>query len=315
MAESSQFDLMILGAGPAGMTAGVYAARKQVKTVIISKDVGGQANWSSNVGNYPGYSSISGADLIGKFQEQLLEFDVTMVYGTVQTFEIPDGGFRATLSDGQSFVSRAAIMATGKSSRMLGVPGERQFVGKGVTYCATCDGPLFSGQTVAVVGGGNSGLDAAVQMMKICPKVYLVESTDSLRADEVMIDQVYGNAGVEILLSAAVKEIRGDQFVKSMVVEDRKTGESRELAVEGIIVEVGLQPNTTFGSQVLPLNAIGEVVINCGGETAVPGLFAAGDVTSVPHKQIIIAAGDGAKAALGAYSYLVRLPVDPDWGS
>jgi alkyl hydroperoxide reductase subunit AhpF len=200
------------------------------------------------------------------------------------------------------------IIAAGKSPRLLGVPGEREYTGRGVTYCATCDGPLFSGQDVAVVGGGNSGLDAVVQLMKICPKVYLLENSGSLRADEVMREHAAAAKNVEIVLNTSVVSIGGADFVESIEVRDNLSGKLRTIPAKGVFVEVGLTPNTDFLRNLINLNESGEIVVDCGGKTSIPGLYAAGDVTNVPEKQIIIAAGEGAKAALSAYSYLVRLP-------
>ncbi|MCE5315291.1 MAG: FAD-dependent oxidoreductase [Armatimonadota bacterium] len=315
MDYKTHYDLIILGAGPAGMTAGVYAARKQLDTLIITENVGGQATWSSDVENYLGYIYISGVELVQKFEEHLKKFDVKVEFTTASKLSLVDGGFKVDTADSRTFFGRAVIVATGKSPRLLDVPGEKEFTGRGVTYCATCDGPLYSGKAVAVVGGGNSGLDAAVQLIKICPKVYIIEFTDQLRADQVMIEQVTKADNVEILVSNAVKEIKGDTFVHSLIVEDRVSLETRTLDVEGVFVEVGLTPNTDFIKGLVELNKYGEIPVDCGGHTGIPGLYAGGDVTTVPEKQIIIAAGDGAKAALGAYSYLVRQPISDDWSS
>ncbi|MCX8052776.1 MAG: FAD-dependent oxidoreductase [Armatimonadetes bacterium] len=313
MVEKSHYDLIIIGAGPAGITAGVYAARKQIDTLIITKDVGGQATWSSGIENYLGYVYISGVELVRKFEEHLRTFDIKLDYSTVTSLSCSNDVFHVGTKDGREFVARAVIVSSGKSPKLLGVPGEKEFTGKGVTYCSTCDGPLFAGMNVAVVGGGNSGLDAVVQMMKICPKVYLIELEDELRADEVMRQQARAAQNVEILTGTRVREILGDTFVHSILVENVHTGQQRVLEVKAVFVEVGLVPNSEFAKDVVRLNEWGEIPVNCGACTGVPGLYAAGDVTDVPQKQIICAAGDGAKAALGAYSYLVRQPVPTDW--
>ena len=313
MAEKTHYDLIILGAGPAGMTAGVYAARKQVDTLIISEDIGGQATWSSGIENYLGYVYITGAELVQKFEEHLRKFDIQLQFTKAASLSHPDGGFKVDTTDNRTFQARAVIVATGKSPRLLDVPGEKEFTGKGVTYCATCDGPIFSGMDVLVVGGGNSGLDAVVQLMKICPKVYLVEFQDKLRADAVMQEQAISAGNVEILTNTAVVGIHGDVMVNGATIRHSTTGETRRLNVKGVFVEVGLVPNTGFIEHLLDLNQFGEIRIDCAAQTGIPGLYAAGDVTDVPEKQIIIAAGDGAKAALRAYSYLVRLPTGPDW--
>ncbi len=313
MTDKSRYDLIILGAGPAGITAGVYAARKQIDTLIITQDIGGQATWSSGIENYVGYTYISGVELVQKFEEHLRQFDIKLDYSKVTALSRPDDLFHVHTEDGRRFVARAVIIGTGKSPRLLNAPGEKEFTGKGVAYCSTCDAPLFAGMDVAVVGGGNSGLDAAVQLMKICPKVYLIEVQDELRADEVMREQARAAENVEVLTGTAVKEIRGDAFVHSIVVENVRSGETRAIDVKGVFVEIGLVPNTGFARDVVRLNERGEIPVDCGARTGVAGLYAAGDATDVPQKQIICAAGDGAKAALGAYSYLVRLPTPLDW--
>jgi alkyl hydroperoxide reductase subunit F len=313
MAEKTHYDLIIIGAGPAGMTAGVYAARKQIDTLIITQDIGGQALWSSGIENYLGYIYITGVELVQKFEEHLHTFDIKLDYAKVTALSRANDTFEVDTEDGRRFAGRTVIIGTGKSPRLLNVPGEKEFTGKGVAYCSTCDGPLFAGMDVAVVGGGNSGLDAVAQMMKICPKVYLIEVEDELRADEVMREQARAAENVEILTGSAVKEIRGDAFVHSIIVENVHSGETRTLDVKGVFVEVGLAPNTGFVKDTIRLNEWGEIPVDCGARTGVPGLYAAGDATDVPQKQIICAAGDGAKAALGAYSYLVRLPTPVDW--
>jgi alkyl hydroperoxide reductase subunit F len=313
MAKKTDYELIIVGAGPAGMAAGVYAARKQLDTLIISENVGGQTLWSSGIENYLGFVFVSGTDLVQKFEEHLRTFDVELEYARVKRVYQSNDGFGLDTEDGRTLSARAVILASGKSPRLLDVPGEKEFTGRGVTYCSTCDAPMFSGMPVAVAGGGNSGLDAVVQLMKICPKVYLVEIADVLRADEVLQEKARSAPNVEILTHTAVKEIRGDQFVDSAIVEDLHTHETRRLEVKGVFVEIGLVPNTDFVKDLVALNKYGEIPVDCAAWTGIPGLFAAGDVTDVPQKQIICAAGDGAKAALGAYSYLVRLPVLQDW--
>lgn len=304
-------ELIILGAGPAGMTAGVYAARKQIDTLIISDNVGGQTLWSSDIENYPGFMYVTGTELVEKFEDHLRHFNLRQEYTRVTKLSKTRKGFHMETEDMREFESRMVIVATGKSPRMLNVPGEKEYRGRGVNYCATCDAPLFAGMEVAVVGGGNSGLDAAVQLMKITPKVYLIERTEKLRADEILQDKVRAAPNVEILLQTAASEVTGDVTVNSLAVRHLKSGERRELPVRGVFVEIGLVPNTDFVNGLLELNEQKEIPINCAAETEVPGLFAAGDVTDVPEKQIVIAAGEGAKAALRAYAYLIRLPAVP----
>lgn len=315
MANKDHYDLIILGAGPAGMTAGVYAARKQLDTLILTGDVGGQANWSSGIENYPGYVLVTGPELVEKFEHHLRQFDVELEFSQAKTLSLSNGGFAVQTEAGQMVYSRAVIVATGKSPRMLSIPGEKEFTGRGVTYCATCDGPMYGGKNVAVVGGGNSGLDAAIQLMRICPKVYLIEVESTLCGDEIVREQVLAAENVETLNRTAVKRVFGEEFVTGMTLENLDTGRTYDLPVEGVFIEVGLSPNSAVAKDLLKLNEIGEIPVDCAARTAIPGLYAAGDVTAIPEKQIIIAAGDGAKAALGAYSYIVRLPKSAikDW--
>lgn len=316
MTEKTDYELIILGAGPAGMTAGVYSARKQLDFLIITEDIGGQATWSSEVENYLGYIYISGPELVTKFEKHLRKFDIQIEF-TKATRLLRNGDrFVVETADGRSLTAKAVIVATGKSPKLLGVPGEKEFTGRGVASCATCDAPIFAEMEVAVVGGGNSGLDAVVQLMKICPKVYLIEVGDTLRADEIMREKARAAENVEIMLGTSVTEIHGDMMVNGITVKNNSTGETRRIDVRGVFVEVGLVPSTGFMGDLVNLNEFGEIPVDCAARTEVPGLYAAGDVTAVPEKQIIIAAGDGAKAALGAYSYIVRLPLpaESDWG-
>lgn len=314
MPDKTNYDLIILGAGPAGMTAVVYAARKQLDVLVVSEDIGGQATWSAAIENYLGFIMISGTDLVQKFDEHVRIFSVPQQYTRARRVSRTGEIFQVDTEDGGTFYARSVIIATGKSPRLLDVPGEKEFTGRGVVYCATCDGPLFAGKTVAVVGGGNSGLDAVVQMMKICPKVYLIDIEHRPRADEIMIRQAEAAPNVEILHRTRVKEIIGADFVTGIEIEDLDTQETRRLDLDGVFIEIGLAPNSQCVKDLVRLNPIGEIPVDCAARTGVPGLYAAGDVTDVPEKQIIIAAGDGAKAALGAYSYIVRLPVTDDWG-
>lgn len=308
MSEKTYYDLIILGAGPAGMTAAVYAARKQIDVLVITENVGGQTTWSAEIENYLGFRFITGPELVAKFEDHVSKFGVPRVFSKVTRLARSGQEFSIETEDGRTFTAGAVIVATGKSPRLLDVPGEKEYAGRGVTYCATCDAPLFAGKNVLVAGGGNSGLDAVVQLMKICPKVYLIEQESELRADAVMIERARNAANVEILTDTAVVEIHGDAFVSAVTVRNLKSGDLRRLEVEGVFVEIGLVPNSDIVKDILRLNPIGEIPVDCASRTGIPGLYAAGDVTDVPDKQIIIAAGDGAKAALGAYSYIVRLP-------
>jgi alkyl hydroperoxide reductase subunit F len=301
------YDLIIIGGGPAGMTAAVYAARKRLNTLLLSKDIGGQVNWALDVENYMGYQFIEGAELIHKFEKQVEQFPIDLKVGEVVSKLLrKDSVFEVRTDSGATYEAKAVIIATGKRPRQLNVPGEEKFKGKGVTYCATCDGPLFSGMKVAVIGGGNSALEAADDMVKIAEHVYLVSLTP-LTSDPILIDRVKAAKNLTMLLEHEVLVITGDKFVDGVRVRDLKSKEEKELKVRGVFVEIGLIPNSELSRGVSAQNQIGELEVNCADETDVPGLFAAGDVTNVPEKQIVIAAGEGAKAALRAHRYLQRL--------
>ena len=301
------YDLIIIGGGPAGLAASVYSARKQLKTLLISVDIGGQMNWTLGIENYMGYQLIEGAELIDKFHSQVNQFPIEQkIGGKASQLEKIDSGFEATTETGDKYKSKAVIFATGKRPRKLNVPGEAEFTGRGVTYCAICDGPVFTGQRVAVVGGGNSALEAVLDMVKIAKHVDIVSLTP-LTGDPVLIDQLKNAKNLNVFTEYQTKKIEGQDFVTGMVIKDLKSGHKKRLDVTGVFIEIGLVPNSDPLKDLIKLNKWGEVPISCSCETTMPGLYAAGDVTSVPEKQIIVAAGEGAKAALQAHRYLRRL--------
>jgi len=301
------YDLMIIGGGPSGMTAAVYAARKRLNTLLLSKDLGGQVNWTLGIENYMGYQFIEGPELMQKFEEQVKKFplDVKIGQGVSSLAQI-SGGFETRADGGETYQAKAAIIATGKRPRPLNVPGEEKLRGRGLTYCAICDGPLFAGMKVAVIGGGNSALEAADDMVKIADHVYLVSLTP-LTGDQILIDKVKGANNLTVFLEHEVLEIAGEKFVGGIRIRDLKSRQERELQVSGVFVEIGLIPNSELTKGIIAVNRLGEIEVNCANETGMPGLFAAGDVTNVPEKQIVVAAGEGAKAALQAHRYLQRL--------
>ncbi len=293
--------MIIVGAGPAGITAGVYAARKKLDFIVISLDIGGQAAWSGDVENYTGYQFISGPELAQKFQEHILKYG-SLLKENEEVVEVgKQGELFQVRTDRAVYRARSVIVASGKKSRQLGIPGEKEFKNRGLTYCATCDGPLFSGKSVAVVGGGNSALDAAMQMARIARRVYMVNINNSLSGDEIMRQKVESFGNVKIFNNAEVLSVSGEKFVSRIRIK-QPSGEG-DIAVEGVFVEIGLIPNSSFVRDA-EKNGYGEIIVNARNETSVPGLFAAGDVTDVPEKQIIIAAGEGSKAALSAFRYL-----------
>ncbi|MEW6554872.1 MAG: FAD-dependent oxidoreductase [Actinomycetota bacterium] len=298
-------DVVIIGAGPAGLSAGVYCARKMLDTLVVTSNVGGQATWSWEVENYLGYQLITGVELVERFREHLDNFKVELREGlNVTSLVKGDGGFVVGTDKDGELEARAVVVASGKVPRLLGVPGEDTYRGRGVAYCSTCDGPLFRGKKVAVVGGGNSALDAALQLSHIAERVYLVAAEEALGGDEIRRRQVLASSKTEVFLAHRVNAIRGETFVKAIDIEGG--GETRSLEVAGVFIEVGSIPSTAFLPPEVELNGLGEIVIDSNNRTSVPGLFAAGDATNVVEKQIIIAAGEGAKAALSAYAWLVE---------
>ncbi len=301
------YDLMIIGGGPAGLAASVYAARKRLKTVLVSVDIGGQMSQTLDIENYLGYQFIEGPELIDKFQTQVNQFPIDQKIGEkVTKLEKIEGGFEAVTENGNKYQAKVVILATGKRARRLNVPGETEFAGKGVTYCAICDGPIFSGQRVAVVGGGNSALEAVLDMVKIAEHVDMVSQTP-LTGDPILIDKLADAKNLSIFTEYQTEKIEGQDFVSGMHIKGIKSSEKKRLDVTGVFVEIGLVPNSDPVKGLIELNKYGEVPINGSCETSMPGLYAAGDVTDVPEKQIIVAAGEGAKALLQAHRYLQRM--------
>ena len=294
-------DLIIIGAGPAGITASVYAARKRFEFLVISKDIGGQTAWSGDVENYTGYQFISGPQLVDKFEEHMRNYKVPLHEGE-EVLEVEQQGDVINVkTDKNNYQAKAVIIASGKHSRELDVPGEKEFKNKGVAYCATCDGPLFAGKEVAVIGGGNSALDATLQLMKIARHVHLINVAPEISGDEIMLEKVIASNVVTIHNSTQPVAIYGEKFVNAIDV--RKDGNISKISVEGIFIEIGLIPNSWFVKGVVK-NKRDEIEIDPNNRTSIPGIFAAGDVTNVPEKQIVIAAGEGSKAALGVFRYL-----------
>lgn len=307
--RSSHYDVAVIGSGPAGMAACIYLARKKLKTLLITKDIGGQTAWSSDVENYLGFTMLTGAELTRHFQDHLQAFgdDITLKLskdGVRAIVSLGKPGFRLLLADGSSQAVRSVIIASGKQPRQLGIPGELEYLHKGVTYCAWCDGPLFKGKAVAIIGGGNSALDAAFVVEQIATQVYIVNLTTELTADEVMVDKALAAPKIRIINDAQVLRIGGEAFVRSITVQDRSTGKEKDLAVQGVMIEAGSIPADEFAQDFLKLNENHEIIIDKHNMTSVNGIFAAGDVTDVLHKQIIVAAGEGAKAAMECSSWL-----------
>ncbi|MFH1673281.1 MAG: FAD-dependent oxidoreductase [Pseudomonadota bacterium] len=305
-AASPLYDVIILGAGPAGLCASIYTARKLLKTLIISKDIGGQVVWTYDIENYLGFSQIDTADLIKKFDEHVEKYGVEKIIGTEASALEMSGKIKGVITgEGKTYFGKTVIIATGKRPRLLNVPGEKDLIGKGVTYCSTCDAPLFAGADVAVVGGGNSALEAVIDLVKIAGKVYMISLTP-LTGDPILQDKVRSYPNVEILTEYDTTRVIGSSVVEGIEIKSLETGEVKSLNVEGIIIEIGLLPNSNLVLDTLETNRQGEIVIDNRCRTGLAGVFACGDVTDVPFKQVIVAAGEGAKAALAAYDYLIN---------
>ncbi len=298
------YDLIIVGAGPAGITACVYAARKRMDFLVITGDIGGQTAWSGDIENYTGYQFITGPDLVQKFEEHMRSYNTSVKEGEGVT-EVEKSGDLVLVktNKGIEYQAKSVIIASGKRSKELNIPGEKEYRNKGVSYCATCDGPIFSGKDVAIIGGGNSALDAALQLIRIAKQVYIINNTVELSGDAIMRKKVEEAANVSILNNSKVIAVLGDKMVNAIRINHKE--QEKTLNVQGVFVEIGLIPNSDFVKGV-QRNAQGEIIVNDRNETNIPGIFAAGDVTDVPEKQIIIAAGEGSKACLSAFRYLAR---------
>jgi len=317
--NTSYYDVVIVGAGAAGLTAAIYTARRALKTLIISKDVGGQAALTTEIENYPGMGLVDGFDLMNKFLEDAKKFGAELKSGEVERIEKKGEGEFLVYSTVGDFGAAAVILAFGLTPRDLDVPGEEKFKGKGVSSCATCDGPLYKDKVVAVVGGGNSALDAAEYLSRITKKVYLIHRREQFRGDEVLVERINSKDNIELVLNSQVKEIKGDQRVKSIIVVDvNNKNNVQEIEVDGIFVEIGHVAKTKWLGDLVEYDERGQIKVNKNCETKTAGLFAAGDVTDIEYKQIIISGGEGAKAALQAYKYLQQTKgikgAGIDWG-
>jgi alkyl hydroperoxide reductase subunit F len=310
MAEQAPFDVLVVGGGPAGAAAAVYAARKGIRTGVLAERFGGQVMDTLAIENLISVSHTDGPKLGKALEEHVKEYAVDIMNLQKAEALIPGsaGGFHEVrLENGAVLKAKALILATGARWRELNVPGEREYRGKGVAYCPHCDGPLFKGKHVAVVGGGNSGVEAAIDLAGIVGHVTLLEFGDTLRADAVLQNKLHSLPNVTVIKSAQTSEVTGEGGkVNGLTYTDRTTGQSQHIALEGVFVQIGLLPNTDWLKGVVNLSRFGEIEVDAKGQTNVPGVFAAGDCTTVPYKQIVIAMGEGAKASLAAFDHLIR---------
>jgi alkyl hydroperoxide reductase subunit F len=310
LGDKAPFDVLVVGGGPAGSSAAIYAARKGIRTGVIADRFGGQVLDTLGIENFISVKATEGAKLAAALEEHVKHYDVDIMNlqrATALHPAGPDGLFTVELESGASLKSRTVIIATGARWRQLGVPGEKDYNGRGVAYCPHCDGPLFKGKRVAVVGGGNSGVEAAIDLAGIVEHVTLIEYDGKLRADEVLQRKLRSLGNVRTIVSAQTTEVHGaDGKVTALTYRDRSTGDLHRVALEGVFVQIGLLPNTDWLKGTLRLCPRGEIEVDARAQTSLPGVFAAGDATTVAYKQIIVAMGDGSKAALSAFDHLIR---------
>lgn len=302
------YDLIIIGAGPAGVAAAVYAARQRLSILIISKDVGGQvAKKAVDIENYPGFEKISGPDLVELYQKQLKANELEVTLDEVTGIEKRDNKFFVPTASSKTHEAISVIVTSGAKSKLVNVPGEEEFAGRGVSYCSLCDGPIFKNKTVAVVGGGNNGFESALFLSNYVNHVTILEYSDRVNADLENQELVAKNENIEIITNAKIVKIEGEKFVKSITYEDLKEKKEKTLEISGVFVEIGYSPATSFLNGLVELNDKKEIIFDpVTLSTKTPGLFSAGDCNVSKYKQIVMASGEGAKAALSAYEYIKK---------
>ncbi|MCX7831853.1 MAG: thioredoxin-disulfide reductase [Actinobacteria bacterium] len=304
------YDITIIGGGPAGLTSAIYATRSLRKVALVEKGVpGGQIATTDLIENYPGFpEGISGPELMQRFEEQAKKFGTDFLnLFNVSEISLEDNMKIVRSTDGRSIISKAVIIATGQNPRKLGVPGESEFTGRGVSYCATCDGAFFKGKKVAVVGGGNSAIQEALYLTRFADSVTVIHRRDQLRADRILQERAFKNEKIQFLWNSVVSEIRGDQLLRSIVVKNVQTGEQKEVELHGVFIYIGYEPNTDFLKGFLELDENGYIITDEKLQTSIPGVFACGDVRKNALKQVSVAVGEGAVAAMSAEQYLDEL--------
>ena len=305
--ENKLYDVTVVGSGPAAVSAAIYAARKGLNVAMVGVKIGGQVLDTNEIENIIGTVLTTGAKFAETLEKHLKEHEIAFKEGHLVKEIKEDGKDKILVTDdGKSYKTKTVIVATGAKPRSLNIPGEAEYVGKGVHYCSTCDGPFYKGLNVAVIGGGNSGVEAALDLSGIAKSVTLIEFMPELKADKVLQEKLAEQSNIKTILNSATVKVNGNEFVESIVYKSRETDEEKTLNVEGMFVEIGLSPRSEVVKDLVETNKIGEIVINPeNNSTSVAGIFAAGDVTNIRQKQIIIAMGEGAKAALGAFEYLI----------
>ena len=305
--ENKLYDVTVVGSGPAAVSAAIYAARKGLNVAMVGVKIGGQVLDTNEIENIIGTVLTTGAKCAETLEKHLKEHEIAFKEGHLVKEIKEDGKDKILVTDdGKSYKTKTVIVATGAKPRSLNIPGEAEYVGKGVHYCSTCDGPFYKGLDVAVIGGGNSGVEAALDLSGIAKSVTLIEFMPELKADKVLQEKLAEQPNIKTILNSATVKVNGNEFVESIVYKSRETDEEKTLNVEGMFVEIGLSPRSEVVKDLVETNKIGEIVINPeNNSTSVAGIFAAGDVTNIRQKQIIIAMGEGAKASLGAFEYLI----------
>ena len=309
LSKKDKFDVLVIGGGPAGASAAIYSARKGLNTGIVADRFGGQVADTLAIENFISIKATEGPKLVAQLEEHVKEYDVDVMHNQRAAGLISgSNGYEITLENGAVLTAKSLVLATGARWREMNVPGEQEYRGHGVAYCPHCDGPLFKGKPVAVIGGGNSGIEAAIDLANIVEHVTVLEFADTLRADEVLVRKANSLKNITIIKSAQTTEVLGDdKKVTGLSYTDRVSGESKQLTLAGIFVQIGLIPNTEWlKNSDLELSKFGEILIDAKGATSLPGVYGAGDATNTPFKQIIIAMGSGATASLGAFDYLIR---------
>ena len=303
-----QYDLIIIGGGPAGITAGIYASRKKLKTLLITKEFLGQVGLSSKIENYPGFPKINGKDLLKNFYHHLIQNEIEIKnYEEVVKIEELNNKFRVETKDSK-FESLAIILATGAAPKKLAIKNEKKFLGKGLSYCLICDAKTFEGKKVAVIGGGNSGVQSSIELLRFASEIYLLEYLENLTCDEILKEEIYRQPKIKVITGIEVLRFEGNKELKKIVFKERKTKEIKELEIDGCFVEIGTKPNTELMKGSVNLNEKGEIIVNPKTmATSKKGIFVAGDVCDFSYKQIVLATGQGALAALSSYSYLKGL--------
>lgn len=309
--EPKIFDTIIIGAGPAGITAAIYAVRKNLKVLVLTKDIGGQAALSGDIENYPGFTMITGSELSRKFREELglFEGQGLWIKEGVEVTDLAgaDPQFLVKTSDGNEYKSKTIIIASGRIPKMLNIPGEKELFGKGVGTCATCDSPFYRDKDVAVVGGGNSALDATFSLMRVARSVTIINNTENLRGDAVLLKNVTSAPNVKILNNHEAVEILGDQLVGGIKVKNIQTAEEQIIPISGVFIEIGWIPSASF-DKLTNKDERGQIEVDSYGATSVPGIYACGDVNNIWGEQIVIAAGEGSKTALRVAEHIAKVP-------